>query len=350
MTGRRDQVFKMLQSLVLVIFARDSCHSVHGVTAKTEEFTVWPKNNGSRLPEDYPWPSCDKTTGSQCPGLIDYFEHFCTREDNQGCQKRNESVSERNVLLNLLPGRHTMDLWENFYFHFVANPYQHFTKKTMYGLRPGHFWFCRVSMTIKGNNMSETFISLTNHSHRYYGQQNSSHEPACTLEHEETGPSGALWSAFAFRGGGSVRFQDIVFQTKAASSLSTATSQRVYRYQTHQSVITVWDIAAFEMVRCRFPEMLPAQGALVALYSDDVTSFSLRLKKCDFQSHFTRNYHWPRSSFPFVSIASTLRQMDKFNDKISAHISSKITSEVLLESCTFLARCMDFIGYQTLTR
>ena len=134
---------RLLMIVAKVVVCFSACRLAHaGAAHFTEEYTVWPKDNASRLPENYPWPSCDKTTGSQCPGLIDYLQHFCTREDNQGCQKRNESVSERHVLLNLLPGQHKMDLWKIFSWELLFH--QGNVSTTMY---PDYFWFCNVSIT-----------------------------------------------------------------------------------------------------------------------------------------------------------------------------------------------------------
>ena len=335
----------MLQSLLLVLFARVGCHSVHGVTDQTEEYTVWPKDNASRLPEDYPWISCDKTTGSQCPGLIDYLEHFCTREDNQGCQKRNESVSERHVLLDLLPGQHKMDLWESFQFDFINRPWhQDVPGYEREGLRPGHFWFCWVSITFSGSKVSQTTISLTNPNyHQHLQNQNHSlYDKTCNLK-PEMNLKGALWSACGFRGGGGVRFQDIVFETEAANP-----PRQLYTfpwYSTKQAVITVWDIAYFEMVRCRFPKMLPTQAAVVVLYSKDAANVSLILKDCDFHTHFSSSHHWPRSGLPFLLITSTKQWIDDDKDASSSRLlMSNANLKVSLERCTFISRCMKFSG------
>ena len=340
MTWRRRQVVNLFRSTVYVLLATVSCNSAHRMTDITEEYTVWPKDNASSLLEDYPWPSCAKTTGSQCPGLIDYLEHFCTPEDNQGCQKRNDSVSERHVLLNLLPGQHKMDLRENFYFNFALKPIEDLEEE-MAGLRPGNFLFCWVSITVRGTKLFKTVIEITNHSIHQYVPQNSSDDKPCELR-LKGGLQGALWSAFGFLGGGGVRFQDILLETRAANP-----PPQLYTnldYHTQQAVITTWDIPFFEVERCRFPEIMPMQAAVVALYSNDAAKFSLWLKDCDFQSHFSSNGPWPGSSFPFVSIAHRWMDELSFEYEPSGPILSEATSEILLERCRFLSRCMEFPG------
>ena len=71
-------LFVVIAQMAICCFV---CRHVHADSVDiAEKYTVWPKDNASRLPEDYPWPSCDKTTGSQCPGLI-ISAHVKTTKD-----------------------------------------------------------------------------------------------------------------------------------------------------------------------------------------------------------------------------------------------------------------------------
>ena len=138
-------------------------------------------------------------------------------------------------------------------------------------------------------------------------------------------------------------FSDIVFETKAANP-----PRQLYTYHwysTKQAVMTVWDIAYFEMVRCRFPKILPTQAAVVALYSKDAANVSLILKDCVFHNHFSSSHYWPRSALPFLLITSTKRWIDDDQDASSSRLFMvNGNPKVLLERCIFISRCMKFSG------
>ena len=289
----------------------------------TEEYTVWPKDNASRLPEDYPWPCCDKRTGRQCPGLIDYLEYFCTREDNQGCQKRNESVSERHVLLNLLPGQHKMDLWETFSGYASIRNKQLYTQ-----MAPDFFWFCRVSVTFQGSGLSKTTI-LTG-SEVAHDQQKYTNSPVCHLERlYSLQPS--FWSVFAFRGGGNIAFQDIAFQT----SYSPGTGSK-YRFQ---AIIAVWDLAILNIKNCTFELVFP-QRAVAAFYSAEADRFSISLENSEFHSNIASS-SFPTLPSPLVLIKSLRHAQPSSNVNQIRYQTLAMGSRVLVRGSIFKSHFKD---------
>ena len=335
-------------SLVSFTVISGRSDSTHSRSKAIEEYTVWPKDNALRLPEDYPWPSCHKTTGSQCPGLIDYLEHFCTREDNQGCQRRNESVSGRHVVLNLLPGRHKMDLWKVFQLDYYLSGFNDLYTRSPF-LNAGHFWHCSDSLTMRGSKVSETVISITHRRHSQEEQDNATEVGDCGIK-TTFHLKDDLWSAFAFRGGASVRFQDIVFHT--ARNATPLTKQVKHWYGDHlieeeresshaqHTVIFAWDIVELEMIGCRFEDLTPMQGALTALYSQDMTTVSINLTKCDFHSSVTGGIRapTPAKAVPFVLIESTEHLTAQA--KSSAPSSLKMAG-IVISHCTFYSQCKE---------
>ena len=300
------------------------CRHAHASAHFTEEYTVWPKDNASRLPEDSPWPSCDKTTGSQCPGLIDYLEHFCTREDNQGCHKRNESVSERHVLLKLLPGQHKMDLWETFHVREEESTWDPMTDRDR--MIPNNFWFCRVSVTFQGVSLKSTIVIPASGevSHNRLKLKKAPIQlTGCELNALYS-PQRPFWSVFAFRGGGAVTFQDIEFQ---ANSSAVAAHQ-------FQAVITVWDLSDLKITNCIFDLVFP-QGAVVVLYSKETEGFTFHLSNNQFCSTFISSPPSPIVLSPLVFITSLTHTGISSNVKGIDHRTPTTASTVVIGGSTF---------------
>ena len=271
-------------SLVFFTVISGRCDSTHGRSKAIEEYTVWPKDNASRLLEGYPWPSCDKTTGSQCPGLIDYLEHFCTREDNQGCHKRNESVSERHVVLKLLPGQHKMDLRENLKFKSFGG--------AEFSLTLDFFWFCEVSLNWKGSHLPGHSTEILTTTQRIPQSSTLRNRSKCEWI-DRRFEQRYLWSLLAFRGGGVIRFEDLSFRHTPVQGDDAATPR---------TVIIVLDVRRFEMLRCNFVGMSENGGSLTVLYSDN--SFPVTIVDCHFQLDYV--FHRFRRSVPapMVSVRS----------------------------------------------
>ena len=348
MGKRVRRLFTHVLTVVSFCIMASRSVSASGDRKVLEEYTVWPKDDASRLSEDYPWPSCVKTTGSQCPGLIDYLERFCTREDKQGCQKRNESVSKRHVLLNLLPGQHKMDLWKVFQLDYYLSEFNDLHTRSPF-LDAGYFWYCSDSLTMRGSKVSETVVSITHRRHSQEEQDNSTDVGDCGIK-TTFHLKDDLWSAFAFRGGASVRFQDIGFHT--ARNATPLTKQVKYWYGDHlieeeresshaqQTVIFAWDIVELEMIGCRFEDLTPKQGALTALYSQEMTTVSINLTKCDFHSSVTGGIRAPSpaKAVPFVLIQSTEHLTTQARSSAPSSLKMAV---IVISLCTFYSQCKE---------
>ena len=218
----------------------------------TEEYTVWPKENDALLSEGYPWKSCNNITGERCPSLSDYIHHFCVDYGNAGCPRKNRILAKNRVILNLLPGEHKITFRQC--FKWFGNT----------ETKPQCHLFCNVSeLSIRGKHVSETTIMAVKtkvparlksdgESVRPYGKPCGWN---CGFKDEL-----AEWSAFAFRGGGNVTFQDITFRSPSGNPDGEK-----------ENLISAWDLRRFEVQRCHFPELRRRRGALVFLMSKKVT-------------------------------------------------------------------------------
>ena len=248
-----QNVALLIACLLLSDCLRESAGGNAGL--QTEEYTVWPKKTAEPLSEGYPWKSCNDTTGGGCPGLSDYIHHFCVDYGNAGCPRKNKILAEKRVILNLLPGEHKMAFWRSFSMTLWTVPQCHL--------------FCNVSeLTIRGTHVSETTILAVKMKvlkwFKSDGEGDGLHDHAnpCKWSSDCSGkslPRSAEWSAFAFRGGGNVTFQDITFR-------SLSSSPEKYG----ENFISAWDLRRFEVRRCHFPELRQWRGALALLMSEYV--------------------------------------------------------------------------------
>ena len=254
-TISRQNVALFIACLLLFDCHRESAGGKVGLI--TEEYIVWPKKTAEPLSEGYPWKSCNRTTEVGCPGLNDYIHHFCVDYGNGGCPRKNRILAEKRVILNLLPGEHTMAFWRSF-------------SMTLWWASGGHtipqcHLFCNVSeLSIRGTHVSETTIMAvrTNVLKRFKSDEEGDGPIICKWSLDCNGkrlPRPAEWSAFAFRGGGNVTFQDITFR-------SLSSSPEKYG----ENFISAWDLRRFEMRRCHFPELRQWRGALALFMSEYV--------------------------------------------------------------------------------
>ena len=227
----------------------------------TEEYTVWPKETAEPLPNGYPWKSCNRTTGADCPGLSDYIHHFCVDYGNAGCPRKNRILAEKRVILNLLPGEHKITFRRCFLWFGLGGNVE---------TEPQCHLFCNVSeLSIRGEHVPQAETSIlavrmeVPKRLKSDGESNHPHANPCDwncgvrLKH-----AAADWSAFAFRGGGNVTFQDITFRSE---SLFPRVPE-----ENGQNFISAWDLGRFKVQRCHFPELRNWMGALALLSSKNV--------------------------------------------------------------------------------
>ena len=252
----------------------------------TEEYTVWPKENDALLSEGYPWKSCNSTTGVHCPGLSDYIHHFCVDYGNEGCPRKNRILAEKRVILNLLPGEHKIT-------------FRHCFSILQRTVEPQCHLFCNVSeLSIRGKHVSETTIVAGRmkvptllKSDR---ESNRAHARPCHWNCN-LGSKVAEWSAFAFRGGGNVTFQDITFRSLLDSPDKDG-----------ENFISAWDLHRFEVQRCHFPKLKWRRSALAHLTSKYVKDMShvveMTVNNCTFGFEVDVEPKWHDSASPAIAV------------------------------------------------
>ena len=287
--------------LIACLFLSDCRSGNAGDTADagllTEEYTVWPKNFAAPFANGYayPWKSCNRTTGADCPGLSDYIHHFCVDYGNAGCPRKNRILAGKRVILHLLPGEHKIPFRRCFsWFVKEAKPHCHL--------------FCNVSvLSIRGKHVSETTILAVrrNKPARLKSDEEGDrpHARPCNWDCDDRSAfTVAEWSAFAFRGGGNVTFQDITFRSRSISPEPDG-----------QNFILAWDLRRFKVQRCHF-ELRKWRGALALLTSKYVQDMpqlvEMIVNECTFGLGIGSSWHSPVSSVGSVRPAIAVMPME----------------------------------------
>ena len=142
---------------------------------------------------------------------------------------------------------------------------------------PNYFWFCGVALTFQGVSSRTTIVISARGEVRHdWPKLKKTSKPTrvCKLKILDF-PQPPFWSAFAFRGGGAVTFQDIQFQTNSSA---------VAAHQ-FQAVVTVWDLAKLKIKSCTFRLVFP-NSAVAVFYSKNTEGFTVHLETDDFYSTF----------------------------------------------------------------
>ena len=205
-------------------------HALRGSAKSTSEvYTIWPKSSGEPLSggEGFPWYSCNISadvarSNKTCPGIVDYFNHFCSKTSSSN--RTSAQMSKKKIVLRLLPGVHAISL--------------------------GDCFSCENDLAIKGSGASRTSILAT-----YAQRQNICYDL-----------NGGL---FCFEGSGALLVEEITFRANVSS---------------HYYFITVRNASRFEMHKCRFLELSKGRGAVQVYAVRRANSFShgVLISDCEF--------------------------------------------------------------------
>ena len=297
--------------VTLSVFACSStmCRSANSRgTIQQEEYIAWPRNDSAPLSGEFPWSTCNSTTGESCPGVLDWIEHLCTVRDDQTCEGRsNEVISRRQVLVTLLPGTHRV-------------------RKDRPLVFPESFWFCNFSLTIRGNKVSDTTVVATKPSAAHQYNRTNNHSCKFWLCGENPNDS-----AFAFRGG-RIRLQDLSFRHLYEGKLNFD----------EDCIIATLNVLSFEMVRCRFETEQVCQGALSVLFSEWVNEFRVIIQDTEFHTNIKEAGEVCWESIPPVNIQWLLMGKTCFHDMSEGfrtiwptNFFSRVVS---IQSCKFVVQ------------
>ena len=308
---------------VLIVFGFCACyssaHSSSEIHQQAEVYTVWPRDNVTNLSEGFPWPLCSNVTGENCPGLMDWLEHLCTRDVGPTCDVGNGSLSDRSVVLKLRPGVH------------VFQVYALSEKKRgrlNFKLDPAKFWLCSFSsLTIKGDsgstpvllaqdkNVSHTRIAL-----RKSGKQNKKCETTFDWPSADQ-----LRAALAFHGGGRLLLENLRIQSNFRSKGGKVQPQHFF---------ALWDVQNYEVAGCTF-HLGFGHGAIISIHSKDVASFKATVRECDINMTFDARDLPMQRGVPALMALSASTTSTNFRPKVNVCRLSA-PRKITIERCAFL--------------
>ena len=310
-------------SLTVISFLtlHSSVQSSSEIPQQADEYTVWPRDNATSLSEGFPWPLCVKVTGENCPGLMDWLEHLCTRDVGQTCDVGNGSRSDRSVVLKLRPGVHVLSA-------YAIRQEKIGQYKIERVLDPAKFWFCNFSsLTIKGDSVSKPLLLAAD--------EQESHQPVATVKSEKRQQkcdetidwlSSDTWrAALAFRGGGRLLLENLRIQ----SNFWSYGSKMVPQY-----FLAVWNVQSYEVIRCTF-HLGFGHGAIASIHSNDVASFKAIVRHCDINITLDETDQKVHRGVPAVIALSSSKTTTYFHPKANISCTSA-PRKLTIEGCEFL--------------
>ena len=263
-------VFTLLTVAFLSCSHTSLSNSAFDDFGQTEHYTAWPRDNDTILTEDFPWTSCNKVTGENCPGVMDVIRHICRRfrGNLDSCTERYfamRNLSNKRVVLNLRPGMHRVELRQ-------VNVETFFTLSS--------YWSCNFStLTIqgsKGNDMETEVMALAD-SFEANRKKGATWLRRCPLP-SVNNIRQASWTVFAFYGEVKLIFKDLTFRSKPE------TASRILSV----SFISTLNVRSIEIIRCRF-NVESAAGAVSIIYTANIANITVKLQACEFNMHFCSN-------------------------------------------------------------